>query len=156
MDKENMRKKIMENIDAKKIQGGVGRGHSHGSELISERPSPSPSQVKQRVRRDSRQRRRFRKPSQHSPLPVKGDFALIANKRGFPILDFVISCNSCGAEEWSPCIPTGICSERKFEWIARANSNRDKYKLLQQNSQRWLRESKPDWKPAWERTGVVA
>ena len=90
---------------------------------------------------DARRKRKpprmsFRKPSPPTPLPTDGDFSLIANKRGFPILDFVIACNSCGASAWEPC-ESGICVPRKQEWIMRANANRDSYHKLTNNLARW-------------------
>ena len=91
---------------------------------------------------DARRKRKpprmsFRKPSPPKPLPTDGDFSLICNRRGFPILDFVIACNSCGASAWSPCKSAGICMPRKQEWIARANANRDAYHKLTNNLARW-------------------
>ena len=157
MDKESLKKELQEKL-ASQIDtqrgGGADRSRHFRASVIHQQPA-SPRKVVTRGEFSSlRPSRGFRKPSQLALLPTSGGFSLIANKRGFPQLDFVISCGSCGADAWTPCIGGGVCKSRKFDWIARANASekhRECYKKLSTASRRWVRETKPEYVPPWER-----
>ena len=157
MDKKSMKKKLQEKL-ASVINTQRGGDADRSSFVVNRQHHINQTSPREGVTRGEfsslRPSSGFRKPSQLALLPTSGDFSLIANARGFPQLDFVISCESCGAEAWTPCTHGGVCKSRKFDWIARANASekhRECYKKLSNASRRWERETKPDWKPAWER-----